>query len=85
VLLLTCGAAGRGYPDVSGFGTAYVTINGGEIVPAAGTSASVPLIATFIAWSKIQTNARHAHPHLHEIISMLMSDAACLCAGACVE
>jgi len=34
---------------VSGFGTAYVTINAGLIVPAAGTSASVPLVATMIA------------------------------------
>jgi hypothetical protein len=37
------------YPDVSGFGTAFVTINAGEIVPAAGTSASVPLVASMMA------------------------------------
>jgi tripeptidyl-peptidase-1 len=47
--LCVCVPAGRAYPDVSGFGTAYVTINAGLIVPAAGTSASVPLVATMIA------------------------------------
>ena len=39
----------RAYPDVSAMGTAFVTINKGQIVPAAGTSASVPLVAAIIA------------------------------------
>lgn len=39
----------RAYPDVSAMGTAFVTINNGQIVPASGTSASVPLVAAIIA------------------------------------
>lgn len=40
---------GRGYPDVSAYGTHFFTVNDGEVQPAAGTSASVPVMAAIIA------------------------------------
>ena len=40
---------GRGYPDISLIGTAYVTVIGGNSYLLYGTSASCPLLAGFVS------------------------------------
>lgn len=46
---------GRGYPDVAVYGTKYVVIMDGDILPTAGTSASTPLMASMVTlWNDIR-------------------------------
>lgn len=61
---------GRAYPDIAVYGTKYVVIMDGEILPTAGTSASTPAMAAMIAmWNDIRL--AHNQPPLGFINPLL--------------
>jgi hypothetical protein len=63
---------GRGYPDISAAANKFSIVNGGELLPVSGTSASAPVIAAMISLvnaARLQAGGKALgwiHPAMYE-------------------